>query len=264
MAIPEFISIGHLATLLNVRAAQFERSLKRLGFNDVNHDHVLNAENASLIAMEYDFEPVVESGKADVDLYAAPEPADKSDLPQRPPVVTIMGHVDHGKTTILDYIRKSSIAASEHGSITQHIGAFSVPMASGKTITFLDTPGHAAFLSMRQRGANVTDIVVLVVAADDSVMPQTVESIKCAKAAGVPMIVAVNKMDKEDAAPERVKQDLARHGVELEDFGGDTQVVYVSGKTGLGMADLEENVATLSEILDHRADAAGPVEGWIL
>ncbi|KAF2716208.1 P-loop containing nucleoside triphosphate hydrolase protein [Polychaeton citri CBS 116435] len=176
-----------------------------------------------------------------------------------------MGHVDHGKTTILDYMRKSSVAAGEAGGITQHIGAFSVPLSSsGKTITFLDTPGHAAFLAMRQRGANVTDIVILVVAADDSVKPQTLEAIKHAKSAGVPIIVAINKVDKEEADVQRVKHDLARHGIEIEDFGGDTQVVCVSGKTGQGMDELEEAAVTLSDILDHRAAPDGPVEGWIL
>ncbi|KAK1020363.1 translation initiation factor IF-2, partial [Friedmanniomyces endolithicus] len=222
--------------------------------------------------MEYGFEPIFGEAQAaaekeERDLTARPEIAqeDKEYLPVRPPVVTIMGHVDHGKTTILDYLRKSSVAAGEAGGITQHIGAFSVPLASsGRTITFLDTPGHAAFLAMRQRGAHVTDIVVLVVAADDSVKPQTLEAIKHAKAAGVPMIVAVNKIDKEGADLQRVKQDLARHGVEIEDFGGDTQVVPVSGKTGEGMGELEENVVTLSEILDHRAETEGPVEGWVL
>ena len=185
-------------------------------------------------------------------------------LPQRPPVVTIMGHVDHGKTTLLDWLRKSSVAASEHGGITQHIGAFSVPMPSGKIITFLDTPGHAAFLSMRQRGANVTDIVILVVAADDSVKPQTIEAINHAKAAKVPIIVAINKVDKEEANVERVKQDLARHGVDVEDFGGDVQAICVSGKTGQGMEELEEAAVTLSEILDMRAEKDGQAEGWVL
>jgi len=175
-----------------------------------------------------------------------------------------MGHVDHGKTTLLDWLRKSSIVASEHGGITQHIGAFSVAMPSGKVITFLDTPGHAAFLSMRERGANVTDIVILVVAADDSVKPQTIEAIKHAKAANVPMIVAINKIDKADSNIEKVQGDLARYGVEVEDLGGDTQTVCVSGKTGQGMEDLEESVIALSEILDHRAEPEGQVEGWVL
>jgi len=175
-----------------------------------------------------------------------------------------MGHVDHGKTTLLDWLRKSSIVATEHGGITQHIGAFSVTMPSGKIITFLDTPGHSAFLSMRERGANVTDIVILVVAADDSVKPQTIEAIKHAKAANVPIIVAINKIDKEGSDIGGVKQDLAKNGVDIEDFGGDTQVVLVSGKTGQGMEGLEEATATLSEVLDMRAETDGPCEGWVL
>ncbi|EOO02011.1 putative translation initiation factor if-2 protein [Phaeoacremonium minimum UCRPA7] len=175
-----------------------------------------------------------------------------------------MGHVDHGKTTMLDWLRKSSVAAQEHGGITQHIGAFSVRLSTGKQITFLDTPGHAAFLTMRQRGANVTDIVILVVAADDSVKPQTLEALKHARAAKVPIIVAINKIDKDEARVDHVKADLARHGIEIEDFGGDVQVVCVSGKTGEGMNDLEENILTLSEILDVRAETDGMAEGWIL
>ncbi len=175
-----------------------------------------------------------------------------------------MGHVDHGKTTMLDWLRKSALVAQEHGGITQHIGAFVVKLSSGKHITFLDTPGHAAFLTMRQRGANVTDIVVLVVAADDSVKPQTLEALNHARAANVPIIVAINKVDKEAAHIEQVKADLSRHGVELEDHGGDVQVVSVSGKTGQGMDDLEENIVTLSEILDVRAEPDGMVEGWVL
>lgn len=213
--------------------------------------------------MEYNYDPIVDTSQAE-DLLPRPPPADKSVLPPRPPVVTIMGHVDHGKTTLLDWLRKSSIAASEHGGITQHIGAFSVSMPSGKNITFLDTPGHAAFLSMRERGANATDIVILVVAADDSVKPQTLEALKHATAAKVPIIVAVSKSDKPDADLRRVKEDLGRHNVEIEEIGGDTQVIPVSGKTGLGMGDLEEAIVTLAEVLDMRAEVDGPCEGWVL
>jgi translation initiation factor IF-2 len=262
--LPEFINVNNLAQELGVRLEDFMVKLRELGFADVSNDHVLNAENAGLIAMEYNFEATIDSVETSKDILPQPVPEDMSALPSRPPVVTIMGHVDHGKTTLLDFLRKSSVAASEHGGITQHIGAFSVPLSGGKIVTFLDTPGHAAFLAMRQRGANVTDIVILVVAADDSVMPQTIEAIKHAKAAKVPIIVALNKIDKEDARPEVVKQDLARHGVEIEDFGGETQVVAVSGKTGRGMQELEEAVVALSEMLDHRATPDGPVEGWIL
>jgi translation initiation factor IF-2 len=261
--LPEYISVSNLAMALKVRLEDFVWKMEELGFEETSHDYILNAETSGLIAQEYNFEPVIDRGDAE-DLKARPPPPDPSILPQRPPVVTIMGHVDHGKTTLLDYLRKSSVAAGEHGGITQHIGAFSVPMPSGKVITFLDTPGHAAFLSMRQRGANVTDIVILVVAADDSVKPQTIEAINHAKAAKVPIIVAINKIDKEDSNVDRVKQDLARHGVDVEDFGGDTQVVCVSGKTGQGMDELEEAAVTLSEILDMRAERDGQAEGWVI
>ncbi|CZS95215.1 related to translation initiation factor IF-2, mitochondrial [Rhynchosporium agropyri] len=261
--LPEYISVSNLAVALKVRVEDFVYRLQELGFEETGSDHIMNAENAGLIAQEYNYEPIINRGDAD-DLKAREPAADPSLLPQRPPVVTIMGHVDHGKTTLLDYLRKSSVAATEHGGITQHIGAFSVPMPSGKVITFLDTPGHAAFLSMRQRGANVTDIVILVVAADDSVKPQTIEAINHAKAAKVPIIVAINKIDKEDSNIDRVKQDLARHGVDVEDYGGDTQVVCVSGKTGQGMGELEEAAVTLSEILDMRAEKDGQAEGWVL
>ncbi|KAH0560040.1 hypothetical protein GP486_003442 [Trichoglossum hirsutum] len=261
--LPEFISIANLARVLKVRIEDFIQKMEELGFQETRYDHVLNSETAGLIAMEYNYEPIADHSHTE-DLRARPLAEDKSLLAARPPVVTIMGHVDHGKTTILDWLRKSSVVASEYGGITQHIGAFSVSMPSGKLITFLDTPGHAAFLSMRQRGANVTDVVVLVVAADDSVKPQTIEAIRHAKSANVPMIVAINKIDKEEANIEKVKLDLARHGVEVEDFGGDTQVVCVSGRTGQGMEDLEESIITLSEILDIRAETAGSVEGWVI
>lgn len=264
--LPEYISVANLASLLKLRVEDFVKKLEEFGFEDVQNNHVLNAEHAGLIAQEYNFEPIIQIEEVDEDLHPAPElsPEEYAALPAKPPVVTIMGHVDHGKTTILDYMRNSSVAAGEFGGITQHIGAFSVPLSSGKKITFLDTPGHSAFETMRKRGANVTDIVVLVVAADDSVKPQTVEAIKHAQAAGVPMIVAINKIDKDQANPEKVKQDLGRHGVEVEDFGGEVQTVCVSGKTGQGIPELEEAISTLSEILDHRADPLANVEGWVL
>lgn len=271
--LPEFVSVSNLAQQLGIGYEPFVERLEKLGYDDVFPGKVLNRETSGMIAMEYDFDPVYEgtgftsakSEEEERDLKAAPEVEDTTFLPTRPPVVTIMGHVDHGKTTILDYLRRTSVAAGEAGGITQHIGAFSVPLSSsGRNITFLDTPGHAAFMSMRQRGANVTDIVILVVAADDSVKPQTLESIRCAREAGVPMVVAVNKVDKPEADVQRVKNDLSRHGVEIEDFGGEVQVVEVSGKTGQGLDALEENIVTLSEILDHRSDTEGAVEGWVL
>jgi len=261
--LPEYISVTNLASALRVRLDDFVEKMEELGFEETSPDFILNGETAGLIAQEYNFEPLIDRSESE-DLKARPPAEDTSIFPPRPPVVTIMGHVDHGKTTILDFLRKSSVAAGEAGGITQHIGAFSVPMPSGKVITFLDTPGHAAFLNMRQRGANVTDIVVLVVAADDSVKPQTIEAINHAKGARVPIIVAINKVDKEEANIDRVKQDLARHNVEIEDYGGDTQVVCVSGKTGQGMAELEEAVLTLSDVLDMRADTEGAAEGWVL
>ncbi|KAF7529561.1 hypothetical protein PCG10_007119 [Penicillium crustosum] len=260
--LPEFISVSNLADVVGVRPAQFVQRMEEMGFEEITYRDILDAETAGLVAAEFNYEAIFDSGKAD--LYAAPELEDTSDLPSRPPVVTIMGHVDHGKTTILDWLRNSSVAASEHGGITQHIGAFSVMMPSGKAITFLDTPGHSAFLEMRRRGADVTDIVVLVVAADDSVKPQTIEAIKHATQAKVPVIVAISKIDKEGGNPDRVKGDLSIHGIHVEDYGGDVQAIGVSGKTGQGMVELEEAIVALSELLDHRAATTCNVEGWVI
>ena len=261
--LPEYISVTDLAKALKMSSHEFLVALEEYGFEDLGEDSIFTGETAGLVAQEFGFDVTVDDGMAR-DIRPQPEPEDWTSIPPRPPVVAIMGHVDHGKTTLLDYLRKSSIVASEHGGITQHIGAFVVNLSSGKSITFLDTPGHAAFLNMRQRGAEVTDIVILVVAADDSVMPQTIEAIKHARDANVPMIVAITKCDKEDARIDLVKSDLANNGVEIEDHGGDVQVVPVSGRTGQGMPDLEENIVTLSEILDVRGDPNILAEGWVL
>ena len=265
--LPEFISVENLAKVLGIRFQDFVTQLEGMGFEEVRNDHILDAETSGLIASEFNFEPIFSSSTSSTvkDLVARPVPEDKTHLPRRPPIVTIMGHVDHGKTTILDWLRKTSVAASEHGGITQHIGAFAVTLPdTNERITFLDTPGHSAFLDMRRRGANVTDIVVLVVAADDSVKPQTLEAMKHALDAKVDIIVAINKIDKEDANVERVKQDLARHGLNVEDYGGNYQAIPVSGKTGKGMQELEEAITLLASVQDYRAETEGSAEGWII
>lgn len=263
ISIPTFVTVSNLATIMNVPLNTLLTKLKVLGFDGMTHNYILDKENASLIADEFGFD-VTMSDDTGLDLFPSPEDALK--LKPRPPVITIMGHVDHGKTTILDYLRKSSIVQGEFGGITQHIGAFSVTTPiSKKKITFLDTPGHAAFLSMRERGAVVTDIIILVVAADDSVMPQTIEAIKHAKKSGVPIIVAINKCDKQGVKIDKVLGDLARYDIDVEDYGGETQTVQVSGKTGMNMDKLEEAVITLSELMEFKAETVGiPAEGWII
>ena len=265
IVLPEFVSVEKLAQALKVRLPQFLQKLEQEGFEDARYDHVLDSSTSAMFAEVYGFEPIIKTVDDSSDIFPQPPAEDPSLLPPRPPVVTIMGHVDHGKTTILDYFRKANVVASEHGGITQHIGAFSVKMpGSERNITFLDTPGHAAFLEMRRRGAVVTDIVVLVVAADDSVKAQTIEAIKHAREAGVQLIVAINKVDKPGADIEQVKRDLMLHDIMVEDLGGDYQAIPVSGKTGRGMDDLEEAILTLADVADFRAETDGLAEGWII
>ncbi len=259
----EFISVSELAAAMKVPATQIVQfAFKELGLM-VTVNQRLDFDQIELIASAFGFEAVRE------DEYAAQAEADEvaeapEDLSPRPPVVTIMGHVDHGKTSLLDLIRKANVVAGEAGGITQHIGAYNVTLPGDRHITFLDTPGHQAFTAMRARGAQVTDIVVLVVAADDQVMPQTIEAISHARNAGVPMIVAINKIDLPTANVPKVKQDLLQHNVVLEEFGGKTLSAEISAKKGTGVDALLEQVLLLTEILDLKANPDGKVQGAVL
>jgi translation initiation factor IF-2 len=228
----------------------------------VTINQVIDQDTAAIVVEELGHTPVMfKEDSVEDDLVE--EGADDRPLVPRSPVVTIMGHVDHGKTSLLDFIRRTKVADGEAGGITQHIGAYHVETDKG-TVSFLDTPGHAAFTAMRARGAMVTDIVVLVVAADDGVMPQTVEAIQHARAAEVPIIVAVNKIDKPDADPERIRQDLANHEVIPESWGGDTIFVNVSAKTGEGVEELLESIVLQSEVLELKAPDSGPAHGVVI
>lgn len=248
--IMETISVSELAKKMNVKASGIIAKLMELGMM-ATINQIIDAETAQIVAGEYGCEVHIVSL---FDETVIEEPEDKKeDLLPRPPIVTIMGHVDHGKTTLLDYIRHSTVAAGESGGITQHIGAYKVSTRLGE-IVFLDTPGHEAFTAMRYRGANVTDIVILVVAADEGVRPQTIEALNHAKAAEVPIIVAVNKMDSPEANPDRIKQQLSDHGLIPEDWGGETQYVNVSAKTGEGIDGLLETIVLTSEMLELKAN----------
>jgi translation initiation factor IF-2 len=262
VTIPETITVAELANRMARRAVDVIKVLMKNGMMVTVND-TIDADTAELVATEYGHEvkrvaesDVLEGLKGGED---APET-----LKSRPPVVTVMGHVDHGKTSLLDALRKTDVVGGEAGGITQHIGAYQVQLPGGQKITFLDTPGHAAFTAMRARGAEVTDIVILVVAADDGVMPQTIEAISHAKAAGVPIIVAVNKIDKPDANPQRVKTELLQHNIQVEDMGGETQAIEVSALKGTGLDTLEEAILLQAEILDLKANPDCRAEGAVI
>ena len=260
--IPETITVGELAQKMSVKAGELIKIMMKLG-SMVTINQVLDQETAALVAEEMGHQYIlIKENDLETQVMAEAD-EDAGNIIQRAPVVTIMGHVDHGKTSLLDYIRKTKVVAGEAGGITQHIGAYRVQTPKG-TITFLDTPGHAAFTAMRARGADATDIVILVVAADDGVMPQTIEAIQHANAAKVPLIVAVNKMDKPDADPERVKSELSQHGVIAEEWGGENLFAYVSAKSGEGIDDLLDKVLIQAEVLQLTAPSTGMGRGVVI
>jgi translation initiation factor IF-2 len=259
--VPQTITVAELAQKMSVKAAEVIKTLMNLGIM-ATINQTLDQDTAVIVVEEMGHKPKRLQENA-LELELARSEQEGSKQASRAAVVTVMGHVDHGKTSLLDYIRRAKVAAGEAGGITQHIGAYKVRSGKGET-TFIDTPGHAAFTAMRARGAKVTDIVVLVVAADDGVMPQTVEAIQHARAAGAPLVVAINKIDRPDADPDRVKQELANHDVITEEWGGDTQFVNVSAKTGEGIDDLIEAILLQAEMMELKASPEGPARGVVI
>ena len=260
--IPDAITVQELANRMAERGADVVKALMKMGMM-ATITQTIDADTAQLVVEEFGHK-FVRVSESDVENVIETAPDADEALQARAPVVTVMGHVDHGKTSLLDALRKANVVAGEAGGITQHIGAYKVRTESGAEVTFLDTPGHAAFTSMRARGASVTDIVILVVAADDSVMPQTIEAISHAKAAKVPMIVAINKCDKPSANPDKVRQQLLQHEVFVEALGGDVLDVEVSALTGKGLPELVENIALQAELLDLKANPDRPAEGAVI
>ena len=261
MKVTEFVTVGEVATMMDVSPTQIISACMSLGMM-VTMNQRLDAETLTIVADEFNYS--VEFIGAEVEESIQEEVDREEDLTPRAPIITVMGHVDHGKTSLLDYIRKANVIAGESGGITQHIGAYSVELASGQRIAFLDTPGHEAFTAMRARGAQVTDLVIIVIAADDDVMPQTKEAISHAQAAGVPIVFAINKIDRPAANPDNVKQQLASMDLLVEDWGGKIQSHDISAKTGQGIDELLEKVLLEAEILDLKANADKRASGTVV
>ncbi len=262
VTLPETITVQELANRMTERGADIIKSLMKMGVM-ATINQTIDADTAELIILEFGHK-VRRVTEADIEIGLAGETDSQDNMISRPPVVTVMGHVDHGKTSLLDALRQTDVVSGEAGGITQHIGAYQVMLKNGAKITFLDTPGHAAFTEMRARGANVTDIVVLVVAADDSLMPQTVEAINHAKAAKVPIIVAINKIDLPAANPQKVKQDLLQHEIVIEEMGGDVLCIELSAKKKINLDKLEEAILLQSEILELLANPNRMAEGVVV
>lgn len=262
LKVTEFVSANQLAQMMSVPVTQVISTCMSLGlFVSINQR--IDAETIAIVAEEFGFKTEFVTAEA-IEVIEVKEEENENDIVSRPPIVTIMGHVDHGKTSLLDYIRKANVVAGEAGGITQHIGSYNVKLDSGKSITFLDTPGHEAFTAMRARGAQITDIVIIVVAADDSVMPQTKEAINHAQAAGVPMIIAINKIDKPGANPNKIREDLAQLNILVEEWGGKYQSQEISAKTGLNVDLLLEKILLEAEILDLKANPKVKATGSVI